>query len=318
MPEFKENINEKNSSSVLITGASGLIGKHLTSLLLEKGYRVSHLSRKIKKGGKVRSFLWDPEKGSIDPEAFAGIDFIIHLAGANIGEKRWTRKRKQEILDSRTKAARLLFKTVKEKGITLKAFISASGVSIYGTQTSEKIYKETDPAADDFLGNICRQWEEAADLFEYAGIRTVKLRTAVVIDKNDSALSKLMMPAKFGFLAQTGDGLQFMPWIHIDDICNIYLKAVEDPAMTGAYNAAAPQYTTHKEFIKVLSRVMRKPVFPVPVAGFILKMIFGEMSGVILEGSRVSDEKLLSSGFHFSFEKLEDALKDVLSIRASK
>jgi uncharacterized protein (TIGR01777 family) len=312
MTGYNVNNNLQDCSSVLITGGSGLIGKHLTSSLLTKGYRVSHLSRKVIKGGKVRSFMWDPEKGSVDPDAFAGIDCIVHLAGANIGEKLWTKTRKREILESRVHSAGLLFDTIQSLGISLRGFISASASGIYGSETSQKIFNEEDPAAGDFLGSVCKSWEESADLFDKAGIRTVKIRTGVVLDKSDSALSKLMMPGKFGFLVLTGSGHQYMPWIHIKDLTNIYLRAIEDSTMTGTYNAVAPQYITHKEFIKVLARTMRLPVFPVPIPGFVLKAFMGEMSDIVLKGSRVSSEKIINAGYRFNYTNLEEALENIL------
>jgi uncharacterized protein (TIGR01777 family) len=312
MSEYKINKNEQNSSSVLITGGSGLIGKYLTSLLLAKGYRVSHLTRRKNMDGIIRTFGWDPEKKSIDREAFTGIDFIVHLAGANIGERRWTEKRKREILESRVNSSSLLYEAVRLKKTDLKGFISASASGIYGSQTSQKIFTESDPPAHDFLGSVCKSWEESADLFVSAGIRTVKVRTGVVLEKTDSALSKLMMPGKFGFLVQTGTGNQYMPWIHIMDLCNIYLKAIEDSTMAGPYNAVSPQHIMHADFIKTLGRVMHLPVFPVPVPGFVLRAILGEMSDVVLKGSRVSCEKILKSGYRFLFEDLTDALENVI------
>jgi len=298
--------------SVLISGGNGLIGRHLTSSLLSAGYTVSHLSRKIDQIDNVRVFLWDPSKRMIDPESIEGADYIIHLAGANIGARRWTRERKKEILESRTESARFLHQTVTRRGIQLKAFISASASGIYGTETSEKIFSENDPPAGDFLGNVCKLWEEAADLFANSGIRTVKIRTAVVLEKNDSALSKLMKPGKFGFLIQTGTGLQYMPWIHITDLCNIYLKAIEDMKMSGAYNAVSPQHMTHSDFMHVLARVMNIPVLRVPVPGFVLRILLGEMSDVILKGSRVSCDKITAEGYRFIFNNLEAALKNVI------
>ncbi len=299
--------------SVLITGGSGLIGTHLTSTLLSKGYKVTHLSRKLTKQNNIRVFQWDPEKGILNPEALDGIDFVINLSGANIGEKRWTKRRKEEIVNSRVDSARLLFSTLNFNNTKLKAFISASAIGYYGTINSDKIFDETDPPANDFLGTTCRQWEEAADLFGSSGIRTVKIRTAVVLEKNDSALSKLMMPARFGFLVQTGNGRQYMPWIHIKDLCNIYVKAIEDQNMRGPYNAVSPDYITHKEFIKTLASVMNRWLFPVPVPYFILKMVLGEMSDVVIKGSRVSAKKILTSGYRFVFEKHEDALQDIIN-----
>lgn len=301
------------SSSVLITGGSGLIGRYLTSALLNDGYQVSHLSRKANQFGKVRVFRWDPEKGYADPLALEGVNYIIHLAGANIGEKRWSESRKEEIVKSRVESSRLLYDIISSNNIELKAFISASAAGYYGSLTSEKIFKEQDGAATDFLGNTCRLWEAGADLFADAGIRTVKIRTAVVLEKSDSALSKMMMPAKFGFLVQTGNGRQYMPWIHIEDLCNIYVKAIKDEEMNGAYNAVSPQHTTHKTFIKSLAQVMGKPVFPVPVPGFILKAALGEMSDVVLKGSRVSAEKISNSGYEFLYPELIGALREVLN-----
>lgn len=312
MSDYNTDKNDSTGISVLITGGSGLIGKHLTSSLLAEGYRVSHLSRKTIKGGRVRSFVWDPEKRSADPEAFNGIDYIVHLAGANIGEKRWTIRRKREILESRVNSARFLFETVQSHGINLKGFISASASGIYGSETSEKIFDETDPPAGDFLGSICEAWEESADVFENAGIRTVKIRTGVVLDKKDSALSRLMMPAKFGFLVQTGSGDQYMPWIHFHDLCNIYKKAIADPLMNGAYNAVSPQQVTHYGFIRILANTMHKWVFPVPVPGFLLRGVLGEMSVVILKGNRISSGKLQAAGYSFIFGDLKNALENIV------
>jgi uncharacterized protein (TIGR01777 family) len=299
--------------SVLITGGSGLIGRYLTSVLLSKGYKVSHLSRKTGQPGTARVFSWDPELNIIAPQVFEGVDYLIHLAGANIGEKRWTRKRKEKIQTSRVDSCRFLYKTINDNGIRLKAFISASAIGYYGSVTSDKIFKEDDLPAADFLGTTCKMWEEAADLFGKSGIRTVKIRTAVVLEKTDSALSKLMKPARFGFLVQTGNGRQYMPWIHIDDLCNIYLKAVSDPGMEGAYNAVSPRHVTGREFINTLATVMKRNVFPIPVPAILLRAALGEMADVILKGSRASSEKIKNAGYNFIFGNLQDALINVIN-----
>jgi hypothetical protein len=313
MSEDNANKNGRKETSVLITGGSGLIGSHLTSTLLAEGYKVSHLSRKTIKYGSVKSFSWDPEKRRADPAAFEGIDFIVHLAGANIGQKRWTKSRKMEILESRINSAAFLFETVQSLGINLKGFISASASGIYGSETTEKVFNEKDPPADDFLGSVCKSWEESADMFEKAGIRTVKIRTGVVLEKSDSALSRLMMPGKFGFLVQVGRGDQFMPWIHIGDLCNIYLKAIQDQLMNGAYNAVAPQQVSHREFIHDLAKTMRVAVFPVPVPGFLLRGILGEMSVVVLRGNKLSSEKIRNAGYTFLFGDLKNALENIIN-----
>jgi uncharacterized protein (TIGR01777 family) len=313
MSENQTDTNMKKGQSVLITGGSGLIGRYLTSYLISEGYEVSHLSRNPDSSGNVRVFRWNPEKNLLDPEVFDGIDFVIHLAGANIGEKRWTVKRKEEILNSRVESARLIFKAVSTNGIKIKAFITASASGYYGTLTSDNIFTENAPPANDFLGTVCSEWEKAADLFSSAGIRTVKIRTAVVLEKNDSALSRLMKPARYGFLVQTGNGTQFMPWIHIMDLCKIYLKALNDEGMRGAYNAVAPQNVTNKTFMQTLAKVINRPLFPIPVPATVLKLILGEMSDIILKGSRISSEKISLSGYAFEFDNLEKALEDVIN-----
>ncbi len=312
MPENQSGANFLKNSSVLISGGSGLIGRYLTASLITAGYQVSHLSRNADDRSGAKVYRWDPEKRTIDSAAFEGIDFIINLAGANIGEKRWSGKRKVEIRKSRVDSTEFLHDVVIEKGIQLKAFISASAVGIYGSLTSDKIFTENDLPSTDFLATTCMLWEEAAELFESSGIRTVKVRTAVVLEKSDSALSKLMRPGKFGFLIQTGTGHQYMPWIHINDLCNIYLKAIEDSEIRGPYNAVAPQHVTHKEFIHVLAKVMGVPVLFPHVPDFLLRAALGEMSDVILKGSRVSSEKIMNKGYRFLFNNLEDALNDVI------
>lgn len=289
-----------------------MIGRNLTSVLLSGGFSVSHLSRKGNQFGTVRVHRWDPEKGILDPVNFDGIDYVIHLAGANIGEKKWTQQRKNEIIASRVNSASLIFRTLSENKITIKAFISASATGYYGTLTSDTIFTEDDPPGSDFLGEVCRRWEEAADDFQKIGARVVKIRTGVVLEKSDSALTKLMMPARFGFLVQTGNGKQYMPWIHINDLCRIYTKAINESGMKGVYNASSPQHITHSDFIKTLSSVMRKPVLPLPAPAFSLKAALGEMSEIVLEGSRVSSEKLLNSGFEFLYGDLRRALEDVI------
>jgi uncharacterized protein (TIGR01777 family) len=299
--------------SVLITGGSGLVGRYLTSLLLSKGYKVSHLSRSGKKQDMTTVFKWDPGKRIIDPAALNGVEYIVHLAGVNIGEQRWTKKRKDEIVRSRVDSAKLLFNTVSENGIRLKAFVSASAVGYYGSVTSEKTFTEDDPPGKDFLGNTCRLSEEAADLFEKDGIRTVKIRTAVVLEKNDSALSKLMGPARFGFVIRTGTGQQYMPWIHISDLCNVYLKAIEDKNINGPYNAVSPEHVNHNDFVRAMAIAMKKPVLLPPVPAFIIRTAMGEMSDVILKGSRVSSEKIIAAGYKYLHPLIQEALSDIIN-----
>lgn len=298
--------------SVLITGGSGLVGRYLTSLLLSEGYKVSHLSRNHNYSQKVRVFRWNPEKNYIDPLALEGTDYVVHLAGANIGEKRWTESRKKVITDSRVNSARLLHLAFDGNQIPLKAFISASAIGYYGSVTSDKIFREDDQACSDFTGTTCRLWEEAADLFRDAGIRTVKIRTGVVLEKSDGVLSKMAGPARLGLFPRLGKGRQYMPWIHIADLCYIYLKAITDPKMEGPYNAVSPEYTDNITFMKTLAGVMKKPAFSPRIPGFFLKLAMGKSSEMALMGSRISPERIINSGYRFHFPELSLALKDSL------
>lgn len=299
-------------SSVLIAGGSGLVGSYLTSALLSEGYTVSHLSRNAGTSGRVKVLRWNPGQNIIDPEALDGVDYIINLAGANLGDGRWTIHRKEEIISSRVDSARLLHKEIIKKGIKLKAFITASASGYYGAITAEKIFSETDAPGYDFLGTACRLWEEGADLFTDIAGRTVKIRTAVVLEKSGGALSRLMNPASIGFVVRLGNGKQYFPWIHMYDLCNIYLKALKDEHMSGAYNAVAPEHINHDDFVKTMAEVMDKPVFLPRVPGWILRSVIGEMSDIVLKGSRLSSEKIIKAGYNFRFEKLDEALKNII------
>ena len=301
--------------TVIVTGGTGLIGRHLCKKLKEEGYKVAHLSRKSNTDGDIPVYSWDPDKNLIDPEAILTADYIIHLAGAGIADKKWTRKRRELISDSRIKTCELLFNKVQESGTKLKAFISASGIGYYGAVTSEKIFSETDLPSGDFIGEICRQWERSADRFEESGIRTVKIRTGIVLTGKGGALARMTPTVKMGIGSALGNGLQYIPWIHIEDLCNIYLKAIVDSSMTGAYNAVAPEYKTNMEFMQTLARVFEKPFFFPAVPSFLMKILFGKMSVILLNGSRISASKIISAGYRFEFPDLENALKNLFPKR---
>jgi len=301
--------------TVLISGGTGLIGKHLCRKLKEAGYTVGLLSRQSSHNSDIAVFSWDPAKNEIDLNAISSADYIIHLAGAGIGDKRWTKKRRQIISDSRIKAGELIFKAVQESGEKLKAFISASGIGYYGTITSDKIFSETDRPANDFLGEICRKWEQMADRFEESGIRTVKIRTGVVLTGKEGALGRMIPFVRIGIGSALGSGKQYMPWIHIDDLCNIYIKAIEDKSIKGAYNAVSPEHVTNKNLMRTLAKVLRKPFFFPSVPSFTLKILFGKMSGILLDGSRVSADKIISAGYKFEFPDIETALKNLFPER---
>lgn len=299
-------------ANVLLTGGNGLIGKHLCQKLQEKGYEVAILSRRKNSTSTIRVYTWDLETMSIEKEAIEFADYIVHLAGENIGEKRWTPKRKQQIIESRVQTADLIFREVKKQNKNLKAFISASAVGYYGAITSPQIFAESDPGSDDFLGETCKKWEQSVNRFQELGIRTVTIRTAVVLTQQGGALSKLTALARTGFSSALGNGKQYMPWIHIDDLCTIYLKALDDNLMSGPYNAVAPEHQTNQNFSKIIAEVLEKPFWFPNIPGFLLRLLLGEMSGMLLKGSKVSSEKIRTAGYEFQFPNLKGALTNLL------
>lgn len=295
---------------ILITGAKGLIAGEL-SKRLEKQYTVRFLTRKKQ---RENEFEWDLKNYTVDEGAFENISHVIHLAGAGVAEKRWTGERKKEIISSRVNSARLILKTLQKKNQKLKSFISASGINYYGTETTEKIFTEKDGPANDFLSKVTVLWEQAADEFKDQQVaeRVVKLRTGVVLSEKEGALKKMLPTIKAGIGSPLGSGKQYMPWIHIEDICSMYEFALKNPELDGAFNAVAPEHATNKDLTKKAAEVLKKPLFMPNVPGFVLKLIFGELSAAVLEGSRASCEKIRSAGFQFEFPALREALKDLL------
>lgn len=298
--------------NVLITGGTGLIGQHLTKSLKAKGYEVSILSRTKGTNKGVTTYTWDIDKGEIEVDAIKNADYIVHLSGESIGDNRWTEKRKSSILSSRIKSANLLFHYVKMHNPNLMAFISCSAIGYYGAVTTDNIFKEDDAAASDFLGRICSQWEEVADQFRTTGIRTVKVRCAVVLTPQKGPLSKMVTPTKMGIGSGLGNGKQYLPWVHIDDLCRIFIKSIEDQKMEGAYNAVSPHHVNNTDFNRTLAGVLGKPFWMPNVPTFVLKLMFGKMSQIFLNGSRISAEKIEKAGFEFSYPNLTLALNNLL------
>lgn len=295
-------------SSVLITGASGLVGTRLTQLLLERGHEVSHLGRS-KKSGSVRSFVWDVHAGTMDPEAFENADVVIHLAGAGIADERWSMKRKQEILESRTKSTALVVQKLNENQTRVKTLVSASAIGYYGMGLHANEFTEESKPGTGFLADVVTAWEHEADRLKNK--RLVKIRIGVVLSKNDGALAEIAKPVRLGLGAPLGTGEQFVSWIHLDDLCGIFIKAAEDETMQGAYNATAGA-VTNRALTKAIAKALHKPLWLPAVPGFALKLVLGEMADLVLYGSSVSSGKIRQAGFSFRFDTLEKALNNLL------
>ena len=299
--------------NVLISGGSGFIGKHLTNLLIVNGFSVSILSRSDKQNtSDITYYKWDIATHFIEEEAVIKADYILHLAGENIAEKPWTAKRKEEILQSREESIQLIYDVLKKNNKKLDAFVSASGVGIYGAINGEQICTENTPPENDFLGSTCQKWEFAADTIGDLQIRVVKIRTGLVLGKEDGFLKKLTPIFKMRLGSALGSGKQYMPWIHVNDLCAIYLEAIKNSDMKGAYNAAIFDNTTNTVFSKTLAKVYGYSLWLPNVPAFLIKMALGEMAQIILKGRRVSPQKMIKTGFEFQFTVLEEALKDCL------
>ncbi|MDA7803992.1 TIGR01777 family oxidoreductase [Crocinitomix sp.] len=297
--------------TILITGGSGTIGMALSAALVTKNYAVHHLSRSVSENSKYPTFKWDIKEGSIDPKAFENVTYIIHLAGENVGGGRWTKERKNRIRSSRIDSLELLLNNLPDNK-KLKALISASGISIYGTLTSEQIFTEEDAFGSDFLAQVSVDWEAAADTFKSAADRIVKIRTGVVLNKDEGALAKIIQPIKLGVGSPLGTGNQYMPWIHLDDIVGVYIKAIEDKNINGAYNAVASEHATNRQLTKTVAKILGKSLWAPKVPSFTLALLFGDMADIILKGSRIDNQKIKDAGYSFKFDSLEDALRDLL------
>ena len=291
----------------MITGGSGLIGRRLSFLLKSRGYEVRILSRSNNPKNNYKTFVWNVSEQYINDSAFEGLNHIIHLAGAGIADKRWSEKRKKEIIASRVASTNLLYNSVKRLKTPLNSFISASATGYYGAITSETIFEEKDKPAKDFLGKVCSLWEDSIFQFNEIKIRTVALRTGIVLSKDGGALKKMKTP----IITSLGNGKQYMPWIHIDDLCELYIKAIEDQEFKGAFNAVSPEHISNLSFSKKISKIFNYPFLALGAPSLILQIVFGEMSTIILNGSRISANKIKQAGFKFKFENLEKALKNL-------
>ncbi|AWG23095.1 TIGR01777 family protein [Flavobacterium faecale] len=298
---------------VLITGGTGFVGQHLTQLLVDNGFEISILSRSKRKNTPAVSYYkWDLETQYIDNKAVLEADYIIHLAGENIAGGRWTESRKKTIIASRVEPVELIKSVLAANGKMVEAFISASGVGYYGAITDAKICKESTDPENDFLGTTCQLWEAAADAMHLNANRIVKIRTGLVLGKNDGFLKKMLPPFKWGIGSPLGSGKQYMPWIHIDDLCAMYLLALQKPEMEGAYNAAIQDSTTNKIFSKTLAAIIGYKMWFPAVPAFVLRLLLGKIAVIVLEGRRVSASKVEKLGFRFKYINLDSAIRSCL------
>jgi uncharacterized protein (TIGR01777 family) len=298
---------------VLVTGASGFVGKRVVKQLLKAGDEVVVLTRNVAKaalelGSKCEYHMWTDVNVLPPKEAFTEIDAVINLMGEGIADKRWDEAQKKEIHHSRIHGTKSLISAVREFGAKPKVFVSASAVGIYGNRGDETIAEES-TLGDDFLAQLCKDWEHEANRAKDVGARVVVVRTGVVLGPDGGALQKMLPIFKLGLGGPVGSGKQFMSWIHVEDLASIYVEAVKNTSLSGVVNGTAPYPATSKEFAKALGKALRRPALA-PAPAFVLKLVFGEMSKVLLEGQKVLPMKMKEKKFRFHYPTLEMALKE--------
>lgn len=305
-------------TTICITGGTGMIGSALTRFFAAKGHRIIILTRKPKAGTDSISYAcWNPAQQFIDAAAIQQADYIINLAGAGVADKRWTKKRKQVIIDSRVQSGALIAKALHEIPNHVKAVISIAGISWYGDDadrhTGKPFFTEKDAAAADFLAQTCVQWEAAIKPVDDLGKRLVIFRCGIVLSHEGGALAEFKKPVQWGIASILGNGRQMMSWIHIDDLCRLFCFAVENEKMMGIYNAVSPQPVANRNFMVTLAQKMKgKFYIPVYVPRFALQLMAGEVSVEVLRSSTVGSEKVHDAGFRFLYPSPEAALNNLV------
>jgi uncharacterized protein len=296
---------------VTVTGATGRIGRRLVAALQDRGDEVTALSRDPDRASEllgVEALAWNIKEDAAPKEALAGRDAIVHLAGEDVGQ-RWNAKVKAEILDSRERGTRNIVHTIFDTTPRPKALICASAAGYYGAREDEIIDEYAAPGRD-WLADVVARWERQADTAKI-GMRTVLVRTGIVLDMEGGALARMLPPFKAGIGGPIGSGKQYMPWIHLHDLVGIYLAAIDNPRFQGVINASAPEPVTNKAFAKALGRAVNRPAVA-PIPGFSLKLLYGEMSHVVLTGQRMVPGRAAELGYEFQHPDLDEALRDTL------
>ncbi len=303
--------------TVIITGGTGLIGNALSKFLLSRGYQVVILTRNPKSHRSsspgISFAAWNIDEHSVNEEVFRKAKYVIHLAGAGVADKSWTEKRKKEIVESRTKSSALLVKAMGSIPNEIISVVSASAIGWY-KQNMLQPAVETDPPADDFLGETCVAWENSIRPSEVLGKRLVILRTGIVLSNDGGAFPAFKKPVQYGIAGILGTGKQIISWIHMEDLCRIYLEAMTNTSWAGVYNAVAPNPVNNRNFTIELAKRMKGSFFiPMPVPNFILRLMLGERSEEVLKSSNVSANKLKQQGFQFIYPTIDTAFTDLIA-----
>lgn len=297
---------------VLITGATGLIGKEIVKVCHDEGMHVNYLTTsksKLEAKENYKGFYWNPGEDTIDETCFEGVDAIINMVGASIS-KRWTNSYKKTIINSRTRTAALLKSTIEKYNYPVKQIISASAIGCYPSSLTNYYEEDFSKISDSFLGKTVLKWEAAIDQFNDLGINVCKLRIGLVLSEKGGALPEIIKPIKLGAGASLGSGEQWQSWIHIRDLANMFVYALQNN-LTGIYNAVAPNPVTNKEFTKIAAKVLKKPLILPNIPKFVMKLMLGDMHILLFESQRISSKKIETEGFNFKYVNLEPALKNL-------
>jgi uncharacterized protein (TIGR01777 family) len=303
--------------TVIITGGTGLIGNALSKFLLSRGYQVVILTRNPKahrsSSPGISYAAWNIDEQSANEEAFKKAKYLIHLAGAGVADKSWTEKRKKEIVESRTKSSALLIKAMGNIPNEIVSVVSASAIGWYKQNMSHPAV-ETDPPADDFLGETCVAWENSIKPVEELGKKLVILRTGIVLSNEGGAFPAFKKPIQYGIAGILGNGKQIISWIHIEDLCRLYMEAMTNTSWSGIYNAVAPNPVNNRNFtIELAKRIKGNFFIPMPVPNFILRFMLGERSEEVLKSSNISAGKLKQQGFQFIYPTIDTAFTDLIA-----
>ncbi|MDB5119563.1 MAG: hypothetical protein JWN56_781 [Sphingobacteriales bacterium] len=301
--------------TILITGGSGLVGRTLTRQLLQAGYTVHLLSRSDEPHGnpKIKRFKWNLNTCAIDERCIENVESVIHLAGEGIADKRWTKSRKKSIIESRTKSISMIYDLLKKaKDHQVKSIISASAIGYYGSRGDELLNEESVPSSD-FLSQSCLLWEKAVSEGVHLGLRVAKLRIGIILCEKGGALEEIAKPIKAGIGSPLGSGEQWVSWIHIKDVARIFVHVLENESLDGVFNVVSPNPVTNKQLTDEVAKQLNKTLWAPHVPAFVLKLLLGEMSEVVLSSTKASSEKIQSTGFQFDFPDLKQALRNIYS-----
>jgi uncharacterized protein (TIGR01777 family) len=296
--------------TILITGGSGLIGKSLSQMAIENNFEVRWLGRTNKNIHNIKTFIWDIAKKYIDEQAFENVDYVIHLAGAGVADKSWTEARKKEIWESRTLSTALLIEHLEKTNI--KKIIFGSAIGIYGMNKTDELLDEESTSGNDFLAEVTKAWEIEMNK---TTIPHAKIRIGVVLSNQGGAWVKLIQPIQWGVGAGLGSGQQYVSWIHIKDLCRMFLFLIENENIIGNFNGVAPNPITNLTLTQEIAKKIKRPLFLPNVPSFVLKMMLGEMANIVLEGSNISSQKIQNQGFQFQFNTIQEAIDNLIKTK---